>query len=438
MPASEIDAPGLSRPHPFIGPSVSSEPADPLPAKFGPRRRARFGVAFRVLVSLIAITAFAAATSALALYAFNRYRAGFDELVSNNLPALAAASELAQRSEKLSANAPALAVVESHFARQAVKQELNDQLRGLSRIADDLARLSGADLSALELYKQAFAENLVHLDNLVAQRIDAEATAGNALTRLGMLSSRIRALAAPDVQSLGESGIPDGDPDALRAWAAAAGAEVVIQLSTATADNAVRIDRLRADFHDLQRQAQAALRRAPSSYRKGPDAIDKLLEEFGAGAANVFEARIAQLGAAGGVHRALIDVRQVSANFVGTSQELVGQIEKTVAGRSQYYSKLNARNFTIFSILMLLCLCGGTATVIYINRSVIKRIWILSESMRNRVFGEDTVLPTSGSDEISDMARATQFFVSGIERRERLLREVMELSSVGALLVSRG
>jgi PAS domain S-box-containing protein len=86
---------------------------------------------------------------------------------------------------------------------------------------------------------------------------------------------------------------------------------------------------------------------------------------------------------------------------------------------------------------MLLCLGGGTATVLYIHRSVIRRLQILSESMHKRVLGEDTPLPISGSDEISDMAHATQFFVSSIERRERLLREVMELSPVGALLVSR-
>jgi two-component system, sensor histidine kinase and response regulator len=437
MPASEVDTAILSRAHPFVGPSIGDEPVEAELTKFGSRERARFGVAFRVLASFVAITVFAAATSALALYAFNRYRAGFDELVSNNLPALAAASELAQRSEKLSASAPALAVVESHFGRQAVNQELNDQLQGLNRIADDLERLSGASLSALKQYKQAFAENLVHLDNMVAQRIDAEATAGNALTRLGMLSSRIQALETAGAQSPAESAIPDGDPEELRAWAATASAEVVVLLSTATADNAVRLGRLRADFQDLQEQAQATLRRAPSSYRKGPDAIEALLEEFAAGASNVFDARIAQLDAAAGVRRALIDNRQVSAGFVGTSQELVQQIEKTVAARSQYYSNLNARNFTIFLILMLLCLGGGTATVLYIHRSVIRRLRVLSESMHKRVLGEDTPLPISGSDEITDMAHATQFFVSSIERRERLLREVMELSPVGALLASR-
>jgi phosphoglycerate-specific signal transduction histidine kinase len=128
MPTSEVDTPGRSRAYPFIEPSVSGGPAEAESTKLGSREGARFGVAFRLLVSLIAITAFAAATSTLALYAFNRYRAGFDQLVSNNLPALATASELAQQSEKLSANAPTLAVVESHFARQAVKQELDDQL----------------------------------------------------------------------------------------------------------------------------------------------------------------------------------------------------------------------------------------------------------------------------------------------------------------------
>src|SRR5215469_5168183 len=371
MPASEVDTALLSRVHPFMRPSVSDEPLAAELIKFGSRERARFGVAFRLLVSFVAITVFAAATSALAVYAFNRYRAGFDQLVSSNLPALAAASELARRSEKLSASAPALAVVESHFARQAVKQELNEQLQALSRTADDLARVSGTSLSPLNQYKQAFAANLAHLDSMVAHRIDAEATAGNALTRLGILSGRIQALAEPDIQSLGQAGILDGDPDELRSWAAAASAEVVDLLSTATADNSARLDRLRAEFSNLQHEAQTALGRAPSSYRPGPEAIEALLAEFGAGASNVFDARTAQLNAAASVRRALIDNRQVSADFVGTSQDLVKQIEATVATRGQYYSNLNARNFGIFSVLMLLCLGGGTAILLYIDRSVI-------------------------------------------------------------------
>src|SRR5512146_878523 len=70
----------------------------------------RFGVAFRLLIAFAAVTAFAAATSAIALYTFNKFGSGFDRIASSNLPALVAASNLAQQSQALAANAPNLAV----------------------------------------------------------------------------------------------------------------------------------------------------------------------------------------------------------------------------------------------------------------------------------------------------------------------------------------
>src|SRR5262249_15818334 len=150
MSTDEVASPDLSQAHPLLGPDARSRQSNDR-RNTGPRGGPRFGVAFRLLVSYVAITAFAAATSALAVYAFARYRVGFEQLVSENLAALAQASALAQRSEKLAANAPALAAVESHFERQAVRQELNDELQELSEIVDDLGRFSldRASLSAL-------------------------------------------------------------------------------------------------------------------------------------------------------------------------------------------------------------------------------------------------------------------------------------------------
>src|SRR5262245_65996705 len=60
----------------------------------GVRSRIRFGVAFRLLGALLAITMFAIGASLAALYAFNQYRKGFDQIASSNLPALIAASDL--------------------------------------------------------------------------------------------------------------------------------------------------------------------------------------------------------------------------------------------------------------------------------------------------------------------------------------------------------
>ena len=89
----------------------------------------RFGVTFRLLGALLAITALAIGASLAALYAFNQYRKGFDQIALSNLPALIAASELAQRSEAMAANAPSLAVADNHFARQALGNALGNSCK---------------------------------------------------------------------------------------------------------------------------------------------------------------------------------------------------------------------------------------------------------------------------------------------------------------------
>src|SRR6476660_9514866 len=72
----------------------------------------RFGVAVRLLSAFAAITIFAIATSVIALYTFGKYGDGFNRIASSYVPALVAASNLAQRSQALAANAPNLAVAD--------------------------------------------------------------------------------------------------------------------------------------------------------------------------------------------------------------------------------------------------------------------------------------------------------------------------------------
>src|SRR6516225_4566092 len=87
---------------------------DNLPDSAGADRTIRFGVAFRLLGALLAITVFAIAISATALYTFAKYGDGFNRIATSSLPALIAASDLAQRSQALAANAPNLALADGH------------------------------------------------------------------------------------------------------------------------------------------------------------------------------------------------------------------------------------------------------------------------------------------------------------------------------------
>ena len=92
----------------------------------------RFGVAVRLLSAFAAITIFAIATSIIALYTFGKYGDGFNRIASSNMPALVAASNLAQRSQALAANAPNLAVapgaisLRQRFFRRQQQNEAKD------------------------------------------------------------------------------------------------------------------------------------------------------------------------------------------------------------------------------------------------------------------------------------------------------------------------
>src|SRR5262249_47331198 len=67
----------------------------------------------------------------------------------------------------------------------------------------------------------------------------------------------------------------------------------------------------------------------------------------------------------------------------------------------------------------------------------------LSESMHAHVAGEHAAIVSSGSDEIAEMAKATQFFVQSIAGREAILRAasenlrtILEASAIGAAVTT--
>jgi hypothetical protein len=77
-------------------------------------RKIRFGVAFRLVGALLAITAFALAAIVAAIYAFSQYRQAFNRIANSDVPILIAAGDIAARSQTLAATAPNLAAAESH------------------------------------------------------------------------------------------------------------------------------------------------------------------------------------------------------------------------------------------------------------------------------------------------------------------------------------
>ena len=412
----------------------SSERNDHRPGPAGMGQRVRFGVAFRLLIAFAAITAFAAAISAVALYTFGKYGDAFNRIASSSLPALVAASNLAQRSQALAANAPNLAVADGHFARRAISEALGSQLRAIAEAGDQVRALAPATegLDSLARNEASLKVNIRNLDTLVAEKIEADRVAANFMLRLRTLSVRIRTADSALSTKITTEENARAQADVLSAWTAAADEAIVIMLSTSNADTTIRLNRLRAEFADVENRAQAARAQFSTTLVQAVSPLELALEQYGRGSPNVFDVRTAQLASASSVRGALLDTKEASAQFVASAERVFADIQKDARTQSDYFGALIFEYSRLFTILSVLCVLWAGGVFLYINRSIIRRLQNLSQSMRASVFGRTVPISISGNDEIADMAKAADFFVSSLAQREKGLREsVEELRALG-------
>jgi signal transduction histidine kinase len=394
----------------------------------------RFGVAFRLLIAFAAITAFAVAVSAVALFTFGKYEKGFTRIASSNLPALVAASDLAQRSQALAANAPNLAVVDGHFARRAVSESLRNQLLAIAQASAQVKALAPATpgLESLARNEASLKASLEKLDGLVADKVESDRVATNFMLRLGMLSSRVRAAGTEALPKISDEPSSRAQIDALAAWTAAANQAIVVMLSTSNADTTVRLNRLRSDFADAGNRQRAAREHLSPALIQAIDPLDRTLSQYGRGSPNIFDVRTAQLAAASAVRGALLDTKEAATRFVESADRVVGDVQKDARAQSDYFSNVIVDYSRVFTILSLLCVVGAVGAFIYINRSVISRLQKLSANMRRSADGTAAPILISGNDEIADMAKAADFFATSLAQREQGLREsVAELRALG-------
>ncbi|MGB8755338.1 MAG: GAF domain-containing protein, partial [Pseudolabrys sp.] len=394
----------------------------------------RFGVAVRLLSAFAAITIFAIATSVIALYTFGKFGDGFNRIAFSNVPALVAASNLAQRSQALAANAPNLAVADGHFARRAVSEGLRGQLQAIAEASEQVKALAPTTegLDSLIQNQTSLGGKLEKLDTLVTEKLETDRVAANLMLRLRALSVRIQTVGSNLVSKITGEQASRTQIDALSAWSAAADQAIVIMLSTSSADTTIRLNQLRSEFEDIRTRAQTASAQLSPALSEEVNPLDQTLTQYGSGSPNIFDVRTAQLGSASAVRGGLLDTKEAAAQFVASAERIFVDVQKDVRSQSDFFSSLISHYSRLFAILSLLCVAGACGVFLYINRSIVQRLRKLSDSMRGSVDGHATTISMSGNDEIADMAKAADFFVTSIEQREQGLSESLQQQTATA------
>jgi signal transduction histidine kinase len=132
------------------------------------------------------------------------------------------------------------------------------------------------------------------------------------------------------------------------------------------------------------------------------------------------------------IRTALRLIKQTSGAFVTSVSGISSTTQRDISQRSKYFNEMVAY-FTLLSIATsLLCLAAGIAIFMYVRRAVITRLKVLQQYMRAQVEGRPAAISTAGVDEITEMAKATQFLLHSGESLLRIIDDILDFSKIEA------
>ena len=394
----------------------------------------RSKVALTVLIGLVLIALFAVTQSGVAVLAITQFGASFGQIAKTTLPALIAGSQLSQQSQALVATAPEIALADTHLRRQALADQLNDRLTALARSVADLDR-AAADhnlVADMQRHLSTLVANLKGLDELVRERIEATNALDAVMARLPSLASRVRKVSDEVIiggrggEQRADSAISAPERTRLVEWSAAGLECVTLMLTAPVVDNTSRLERVKFAMKALVERMASVRAQLPEALQSEIGGMQDEVAQFALGAANLPEARRVQIETEAAIQTALRLIQQTSAAFVASVSAISSATQQDIGRQAAYFSETVA-SFTWLSIVaLLLSLAAGTSIFLYVRRAVISRLNGLQQYMQAQVEGRPAAISTAGEDEITEMARATQFFVTELKKREEALAAAKE------------
>jgi len=394
-------------------------------------------VYFRVLAAIVVVIVCSLVSSGGALITILQFKDSFGEIAGAQLPALIASSRLTKLSKGIAAHAPNFAVANTQTMRETVVDQLEDQV-GLLKESLLRVKEAGADAKQYEILQRemnSFVSGLNELDHLVRDRIVVDDRFLRALHQLRELTTRIDGIDLD--KEFGRSVSPGVDRDDAmdplpRRWIAAANGAIATLLSVAGTSDAFELEYLKTAFAADSRIMDQL---PPAAASTALLAVHDEVHRIGIGSDSIFALRATQLRDRNAIQGALAANGRMSSRLVASASDIFADFERRVELENERIRQSLVYYLTFFVSIALLCACVGASIFVYIDRGVIRRLKVLQQCMQARVDAIPVEIPTSGDDEIAEMARSTRFFIDEISRREEILNRLFEAAPIPMTLV---
>ena len=380
----------------------------------------------------------------IAFLSFAHLRNDFDEIAQTDLPVIGAASQLSQQAQSIVASAPALVVADSQFARRTLALRIVDQVTALDEFIKRLKEkgIGGDRFEMLTQLRTSLFDNLTTLDRAVETKLDLDQQMQIQAAQLNDLDTDLKAFESPEdnpdrassarlQQMLAEkadrgrlevfaAGLASQEAAAraFHIWRFNAGQTLTVLLATSNVTQVATLETMRKEIERRLDIGEWLLSDLPARSRDQAAAWQQSANALTTGETGLLAARTRLIDTTRQIQSALAANKLYADRFDATAARVSYDIEREILETSRAVSALTERQIRLIFALTVLCIVAAVGILIFIRRSVINRLQRLQEAMQTHVGGEVAAIDTHGNDEIADMARALEFFVTTISERE--------------------
>ena len=415
-----------------------------------------YGLRERLLLSFIAISAFAVAAAVVGNYAFYAIGEALHQVTEKSVPPAIATLELAQRAERIVAAGPALLAASDNAEFASASSTVEQELKEAAQLLNDLPD-KGLPVDKLIEIQGVFnqvAGNLAALKSAAQRRIAAADRKATLVRDTFDAYNQFRTIWTPKFEEL------KGHIVALQHTLDAPGSTPEERLASLNRLNAVLRDL--TPLEQIQQEAAIAFESLVRAVGAGTDAaldtiqgqvdhsvrrIDDLvsgldpdvslalivpisrLRTSAIGNSSILAARRVELEATAEGRRLTVENSALSIQLSDAVAALVAGSQKGIAtATEQTQSVQKLGRVGLLAVVALSLISSVLIVWLYVGRNIVARLRALSERMLTLAQGDlKSPLPQGGTDEIGRMAQALGVFrATAIEMEEANLKEIRE------------
>jgi methyl-accepting chemotaxis protein len=386
--------------------------------------RSRLYLAFGVAAGMTVVG------SLFALYASANISATMTEIVSRSMPATVESLRLAEEASTLVASAPRLMTASDDKRRDEIARDIAAQSRMLSDRITRLRQLDASQNDEIEVARAAMVERLDALNQAVTERIKISA-ARRALAlsvrkaHEGILEAITPAiddanfdLMTRDQGAGGNAGLNQSIEALRRLLEIQSGTNLLsgLLIESSMVTDVASLAPMRDPIASAQRGIEGNLKALPQTEQTQKIAVLYQKLAVVAGSDGIVAQRTNELNREQ-------DARQVYAAATAEAARLRNAVEGLIERQGKFAQALSGRAISQISVgrILLIILsiaalaAAGLIAWLYVGRSIVGRLALLSGAMRRIADGEsDVAVPVGGQDEIAGMAKALLVFRQAI------------------------